>query len=424
MTKSLIENAICTACNCVCDDIGLTVEDNRIVQAQNACHLGEMWYGRSPIDPPQKLAWLDGRPTSLDEAITSAAQLLTQAHRPLVYGLVNTTCEAQQQAVALADDLGAAIDIASPVGSSLSGLAFQELGKSTATLGEVRNRADLVVYWGADPLETHPRHLSRFATSANGNPNRTLVVIDTQRTRTADAADLFIQIKPGSDFEMLGVLRALINDKPCNPDVAADTGVSLDVIKDLAARMKGCQYGAVFVGAGFVSPTASHYNTKSLIALADDLNQHARFVVLPVYGRGNAAGASQVLTWQTGYPFAVDFSRGFPRFGPGEFDGAAMLARRECDAVLVVAGSSLPLDVSAYLQQLPVIVIGAASDKLAASTKVAIPTATYGIHAGGTVYRMDDVSLALRPALQSIHPTDEAILLAVRKQVQQIQGAG
>lgn len=403
----------------MCDDIGLTVEGNRIIHAHNACPLGEMWFGRSPIDPPLAQAWIDGQATPLNAAIAAAGQVLAQARRPLVYGLVNTTCEAQQQAVALADRLGAVIDIAAPIAQGLSGLAFQELGKSTATLGEVRNRADLIIYWGADPLESHPRHLSRFVAPAN----RTLIVIDTQHTRTAEAADVFVQINPERDFELLCALRALIDGKPCSPDIAIDTGVSLDTIKDLAKRMKGCRYGVVFVGAGFLSAQAGHYNAKSLIALADALNAHTRFVVLPVYGRGNAVGASQVLTWQTGFPFAVDFSRDSPRFAPDECDGAAMLARGDCDAALIVAGAGLAPEVVAHLQRVPTVVVGAASPELAASAKVVIPTATYGIHTSGTVYRMDDVSLALRPALQSALPTDEMILLAIKNQIQQLQGA-
>ena len=42
-------------------------------------------------------------------------------------------------------------------GCAPSVMAQQVVGKVTCTLGEVRNRADLVIFWGSDPLVSHPR---------------------------------------------------------------------------------------------------------------------------------------------------------------------------------------------------------------------------------------------------------------------------
>ena len=44
---------------------------------------------------------------------------------------------------------------------------------------------------------------------------------------------------------------------------------------------------------------------------------------------------------------------------------------------------------------------------------VAFTTATYGINTGGTVYRMDDVPIPLRPAFDSPYPSDETVLRAL-----------
>ena len=43
-------------------------------------------------------------------AIEAAADYLTSADMPLVYGMSNTTCEAQRECVALADQLGGLLD--------------------------------------------------------------------------------------------------------------------------------------------------------------------------------------------------------------------------------------------------------------------------------------------------------------------------
>jgi len=55
-------------------------------------------------------ALVDGREATLDEAIEAAASLLHAADMPLVYGMSNTTCEAQKECVALADQLGGLLD--------------------------------------------------------------------------------------------------------------------------------------------------------------------------------------------------------------------------------------------------------------------------------------------------------------------------
>jgi formylmethanofuran dehydrogenase subunit D len=46
----------------------------------------------------------------------------------------------------------------------------------------------------------------------------------------------------------------------------------------------------------------------------------------------------------------------------------------------------------------------------------------YGINVSGTVYRMDDVPIPLRPAFESPYPGDEQVLRAIEKRVRELQG--
>ena len=47
------------------------------------------------------------------------------------------------------------------------------------------------------------------------------------------------------------------------------------------------------------------------------------------------------------------------------------------------------------------------------SATVQITTAIYGIHAAGTVYRMDEVPIPVRRLVSSALPTDDEVLLAI-----------
>jgi formylmethanofuran dehydrogenase subunit B len=431
-TTHVIRDATCTFCGCVCDDMHLTVDDetHKIVKAENACVLGRAWFKEHGIEQ-RPFALIDGREASTDDAIEAAARILADARFPIIYGLSDTTCEAQRQAVAIADIIGGTVDTTTSVCHGPSGIAFQGVGESTATLGEVRNRADLLVFWGGNPAESHPRLFTRYTVTAKGmylpkgRKDRTVVLVDVRRTPSAAVADIFIQVKPRRDFEVLWALRALVKGKQVDASIEQVTGVPLATLQDLAARMKSCRFGALMFGMGLTMTRGRHFNSGALLALASDLNEYTHFVAKPVRGHGNVTGADNVVSWQTGFPFGVNLSRGYPRFNPGEFTTVDMLSRGDADAALIIAadpGSNFPQAAIDHLRRIPVIVLDPKPTHTSQLAKVAITTATYGISVGGTVYRMDDVPLTLRPALPSPYPSDESVLNGIKERVRKLIG--
>ena len=110
MSLNVVKHATCTFCGCVCDDIELHAEGDRIVKAKNACSLGDAWFKNHTAEHLYPDALIDGRPTTVDAAIDAAADCLYQADMPLVYGLSNITCEAQRESVALAELIGGVVD--------------------------------------------------------------------------------------------------------------------------------------------------------------------------------------------------------------------------------------------------------------------------------------------------------------------------
>ncbi|MBM4004414.1 MAG: hypothetical protein FJ295_14225 [Planctomycetes bacterium] len=110
MNLTVVKNATCTFCGCVCDDIELHANSERIVEAKAACILGKSWFLNHTAERAYPSALIDGREAELDDAIAVAAEYLDKAHLPLVYGLSNVTCEAQREAVSLAERLGGVVD--------------------------------------------------------------------------------------------------------------------------------------------------------------------------------------------------------------------------------------------------------------------------------------------------------------------------
>ncbi len=425
----VVSNATCTFCGCVCDDMELTVENNHITKAKNACVLGKAWFLNHHIEN-RPVATIKGQPASLEEGIEQAAKILAGARYPIVYGLSDTTCEAQRVAVAIADRIGGCVDTTTSVCHGPSGMAFQGVGEVTCSLGEVKNRADLVMFWGSNPAESHPRHWGRYSTMPkglfvpNGRKDRTVVLVDVRRSKSAPAADIYLQIKPRKDFEALWILRALVKGVELDHSAGDEVGISLQQLKDLADRMKACKFGILFFGMGLSMTRGKHLNVEAALALARDLNEHTRFYIKPMRGHGNVTGADNVVSWQTGYPFGVNLGRGYPRFNPGEFTTADTLARREADAALIIASDPMgnfSQPARDHLARIPYIALDPKETQTTRGAAVAFTTATYGINTGGTVYRMDDVPIPLRPAFDSPYPSDEEVLKRIEKRVCELQ---
>ena len=409
-----IPDVACTACGCVCDDLAVTVADGRVVRAERACRLAEQWLlPQNTYRPPA--AEIDGKLASPDEAYARAAEALKAATAPLIYGLSRSTTEGQRAATALADRIGATIDTTASTGHAPSILALQQVGESTCTLGEVRQRADLVIFWGSDPLVTHPRHLERYV---GDRANRVVVVVDEGETESAKAADLFVRVAPGRHWEALWTLRLLV--KGLDPRAGCDAGASLDALRDLAGRMAGCRCGVVFFGAGLVRHRLAHRDVEALLQLVTDLNEFTRFYARRMRRYGDVAGADSVLAWQTGYPFGVNLAAGYPRYNPGEFTGPEMLARGEVDVCLLVGSETVadfPDAAKDHLRRIPVIRLDSPDVDVDVPAAVRFTTAVYGVHRPGTAYRMDEVPIPLRVLLPTDYPSDGEVLREILRRV-------
>ncbi|MBX3443234.1 MAG: formylmethanofuran dehydrogenase subunit B [Planctomyces sp.] len=423
----IVEDATCTFCGCVCDDIDLHVENNRIIEAKRACVLGKAWFYNHHIeDRPE--ATIEGRPASYAEAIERAAEILATAHYPVTYGLSDTTIEAQRTAVAITDWIGGIVDTTTSVCHGPSGMAFQSVGEVTCSLGEIRNRANCLIFWGGNPAESHPRHFTKYSLMPkgefvpNGRKDRYAVLIDVRKTKSAKAVDLFLQIKPRSDFELAWALRLLAKGLEPDKSVERKTGVSIAALRELMERMKSARFGAILFGMGVTMTRGKHMNSEAVLALARDMNRHTRWVAKPMRGHGNVTGADNVVSWSTGYPFGVNLGRGYPRFNPGEYTTTDLLARGEADAALIIASdpmSNFSQAARDHLAKIPVVCLDPKFSDTARAATVAFTTATYGICAPGTVYRMDDVPIPLRPALDTHYWSDLAVLKALERRVKE-----
>ncbi|MHA1269646.1 MAG: formylmethanofuran dehydrogenase subunit B [Candidatus Helarchaeota archaeon] len=426
----------CAFCGALCDDIVIKVnENNEIVEVENACTIGTKKIFSSNDLEDRILTPLIRKggkltETDLETAITEAAKILVKADYPLLYGFSSTEGGAQAVGVELAEEVGGVLDNTASVCHGPTILAEQDVGVSGATLGEIKARADVIIYVGCNPTHGHPRHLSRYSTfirgyfREKGAMERRLIVIDPRFTDTAKIATDYIQVQQGKDYELFSAMRALLKGVDIPDEVA---GIKKEKIVELIDIMKNAQFGVVFFGMGLTQSFGKHRNIDAAIFLIKDLNSYTKWIIAPMRGHWNVSGANVVFTWQTGYPYSINFSRGYPRYNPGEYSANDVLLREEADAALIMSSdpvSNFPKKSNEWLGKIPLIVIDPHKTPTTIIADVVIPAAMVGIEAEGTGYRMDAVPLRMNkvkpPPNKNILP-DKEILEKILEKVKELK---
>jgi formylmethanofuran dehydrogenase subunit B len=213
-------------------------------------------------------------------------------------------------------------------------------------------------------------------------------------------------------------LRSLV--RGIEPEPSSFTGAGQSALVDLAKRMQSCRCGVVFFGMGLAGSALGHRNVEALLRLVRDLNAFTRFHARRMRIYGDVTGADNVLCWQTGFPFSVNLSRGYPRFNPGEYSANEVLERGEADACLLVGSETVPQmspRAQAFLRQIPTIALDHPTVASAIKPTIRFTTAVYGIHLPGTAYRMDEVPIPLRAVLPAKYPSDADVLRRIRQRI-------
>ncbi|WP_152050859.1 formylmethanofuran dehydrogenase subunit B [Tautonia marina] len=409
----VLNDATCSACGLLCDDIVLSISGHRILKADRACELGRSWFlGNHRVEtlPP---ASVDGITVPVAEAIGRAASILVNARAPVIAGLTSATLESQSLAARLADRLGATIGPDHSEEATPRLLAIQRSGAVLASFGEVIHRAKLILCWGIDPARTHPRLRERLIDRPGrfvpeGRAGRTVLVVDQSVSECRSWADGAIAVSSGRHTEAIQALRGAVRGVAADPiRVERHSGSPVDLWQSWADLLKRAPYSAIIFGAELAREGASAI--EALMRLLDDLNTTTRCVAVPLAGPGNPAGAEAILTGRLGAPVSVDLADGIARYRPVDADPWLRLQSGEADALLLV-GEDLDERTTTRPKGVPVILLGPNATARSAPGVVAIATGMPGIDDGGTFYRSDEVSLPLRPAMTPVHPSMHEVL--------------
>jgi len=160
-------------------------------------------------------------PAAVDEAITATARRLRQIldeHGPDALSLYvsgQMTLEAQYLANKLAKGFWRTnqIESNSRLCMASAGTGYKQSLGSDGPPGSYQDfdHADVFFVIGANMADCHPILFLRLMDRVKAGAK--LIVVDPRRTATADKADLFLQIRPGTDLALLnGLLYLLVEN--------------------------------------------------------------------------------------------------------------------------------------------------------------------------------------------------------------------
>ncbi len=405
---------VCTACPMLCDDVavGPATAIDSAMTVERACDHGRLAIAgvlaRHAGRDRRPEATIDGRAVSRSEAIQAAAGLLAGGRRVLVTGLADATLSTQRQAAIVAERRGGGFDTGSRDGRLVTGSSIARAGEVTAQWEELRDRADLVMLWFADPSGSHPRFIERFLDPAVAGSPRTILALGPVRPSLPD----------GMSCEHLA----------CEASLAVDLARSIEAEDDadpIAVRVRGyiesAKCTAIVTGAG----DAIGIERWAVARLVRHLAHRGPAFEIPLgpgvlSGGGNAAGAAAVATWRHGASAAIAAAcdRG-GRFEPAEADGERLVARGEVDLLLVVGGLSESMRravAEATRSQVAhghdVVWIGAEPERVVPGSRrtVFVRSAGTMLESQGQMLREDGRLVALRPLVAADAPSLEAVL--------------
>jgi formylmethanofuran dehydrogenase subunit B len=369
-----LKKLVCVGCSLLCDDVAASTEEGE-VRSLGLCRLGHEHLSSAIAQSAFKLD---------SDSIERAIDVLKFAESPLLLGWVNSTNETIKLGQELASVLSGHLSV-----SACPGL-FDALSSNLhpkgleINLDDVRNNAELVVYWGTNPSESSHRHVSRFAVLPRGEKipegveSRAVAVVDIRQSESMKMANHRFILSPGQDSELLDVLKGEISgDAPIKEDLGS---ISAQEMIGFANGFKKSDYSVIFYGSGVFSSSSSEKNLSAFVDFIESCNRSGYpTYALPMAAATNIMGTNKMTA-------------------NGKFiDG---LMEDEFDAALVVGEdvlATLPGHAAQKLADMPIIYVGPPTGITYEQAEVPLPTMNNILAAEGTMNRVDMVEMKLEP---------------------------
>ncbi|MFX1427321.1 MAG: formylmethanofuran dehydrogenase subunit B [Promethearchaeota archaeon] len=417
----------CTGCSLLCDDIIVKTDGLYIDEVIGACLKGKERFdqvvSKNRITSPLIRNNGELEKVSFNKALEEVVKIIKKSLKPILYGFSTVSCQAQFKGIELAKLINGFIDSNSTICQGKVLNAAKKTGITLTTITEVINKADLLIFWGANVAESIPRLLNKTLFSRGkfrmtGREIKTVIIIDPVKTASfgvMGVRDIALRIDHGKDIELIHALK----EECCTPDSIPSSGVAgldRDDLRRLLIQLTNAENGVIFVGQGIVGSYKESNITQELLELVQMVNvkqQKGRLAIIMLGGHYNMVGFDHVALSVSGKNHSLQYLDS--QLVDTSDTIISKIENDDFDCSIIVGTdpiSHLPWKLSKKLASKPLIFI---DNKKSATYNVAdiiIPSAITGIETGGLAYRLDHVPIELKPILNppSNVLSDEEIL--------------
>lgn len=359
-----LSNVVCPFCALVCDDLSLPLNNGQIQPGQLGCpQAGEGF--RLALESGEARPSHRGQAIDWDEALARAGEQLREARRPLFHGLLGDLQDARA-AWRLAAHFRGVVDHRDGAAMARTLRVFQDTGWQVASLGEIRNRADLVLRIGDIELPRLQEKL--FETDGRLHRDRPAEVLDLQ----------------GDSLAVLEQLRILRRGGPLNPG----GNEALAQAQALHRRLGEAAFPVFLLGR--LPDQAVELVLRATVALVREINETGRAALLPLGSGAGDITAQSSGAWHNGFGIRTDFSAGYPRQDLHAHAAARLLASGEADLSLWFSSLS---DAPPPACEQPSIVFGHPGMRFEQAPELYLPVGVPGVHRKGFLHRADGVRM-------------------------------
>jgi formylmethanofuran dehydrogenase subunit B len=411
----------CTGCSLLCDDIIVRTDGLYVDEIIGACLKGKEKYdlitSKNRLLSP--FIRKDGElvKASLEKAFEKAIEIIKRSSKPLLYGFSTVSSQAQLKGIELAKLINGFIDSNSIICQGKVLNASKQTGITLTTISEAINKADLLIFWGANVAESIPRLLNKVLFSRGkfrmtGREIKTVIIIDPVKTASfgvMGVRDIALNVDSGKDIELIQALK----EECCTPDSIPSNGVAgidKDDLRRLLIQLTNTENGIIFIGQGIVSSSLESDVIQELLELVQMINvkqQKGRMAVMMLGGHYNMTGFDHVALSISGKNHSLQFFD--MKLVETSNTIISKINNDDFDCSIIVGSdpiSHLPWKLSKKIASKPVILI---DNKISATMNIAdvsIPSAITGIECGGLAYRLDHVPMELK---QIVNPPNNII---------------
>lgn len=352
-----------------------------------------------------------------ETALDRAAQLLTSARMPLIYGLTEATLEAQAVAVDIAETLRCIIDTPASLLIPQRGTMLQLQGGAHTTKGEAHKYADLFLVFSVTYADVEPERKLPFPPNQpilqviwwtdHESEERNYIHADLEEFNVRlDEWLLYLQDSPNLEKHRLETSRFRNR---------SNNGQWITFYE----RFKSAQYPLIKYVAGIFASGLGLSEATLIVSRIESLAIQAarthRAAASRIELLGNLTGAEYILTARTGAPCAVSFASGTAEFSPLDYAAHSALMRGLVDVALFIGDIADDYWPAAAMERYWKIK-SISLEWRNLPDKINMSDGNIFIHCrsleedSGTILREDGVPIPLRPKKQSNLPSLERLL--------------